>query len=110
MPEVYSAERLCAETRISNLLNEDNLYGAIVIALNYSVSIETKTRLLEQCVEQKLINILNDGVNGQKRPTLIKSLKIRTIEKFLEICLKTKGATKTPSFIVLTKHYKRIKT
>ncbi|MDD5098214.1 MAG: hypothetical protein PHD31_00605 [Candidatus Pacebacteria bacterium] len=109
MTEVYSGERLFAEARVDNLLSEGKIYGAIVIALNYSVSFETKMRLLEKCVEQKMINILKDGINGEKRPIPVKSLSIKIIEKFLKICLENKGTNKVPSFIIQPKHYKRIK-
>ena len=109
MTEVYSGERLFSETRIDNLLNEGNLYGAIIIALNYSVSFETKMRLLEMCVEQNKIKILTNGINT-KKPIPVKFLNIRTIEKFLAVCLEIKGSKEIPRFIVQkSKYYKTTK-
>ncbi|MFZ3054915.1 MAG: hypothetical protein WA091_02970 [Minisyncoccales bacterium] len=100
----YEIERDYGESRVNELLKENNLYGATLICVNYPVTKEALIRTLKACSRALLIEIVD-----YKRNNLdIKTLSRNTMMGLLKIVLTHKGVGKKYKAIIQRKIPKTI--
>lgn len=100
----YEIERDYGESRVNELLKENNLYGAILICVNYPVTKEAMIRTLKACSRALLIEIVDHKRNNVDIEKLSKDM----IEKFLKIVLTYKNVGKKYKAIIQKKIPKTI--
>lgn len=105
MEDFQSIERDYGEKRVKELLNENNIYGAAIICLNYPVSETVMAEVLKKCSENNKIEIIG---SKEGYPINVKILSKKTMEGLLRIVLEYKDVGKKYKAIIERKQAKAL--
>jgi hypothetical protein len=100
----YETERDYGEKRVNELLAKNNIYGAIIICLNYPVTKKVLVCILKTCSKELLIEIVDHKRNNVD----IRRLSRNTIMGLIKIVLAYKNVGKKYKAIIQRKIPKTI--